>query len=118
MSGTVTQIMKILIFFILVILLLSVIGLIVSWWQAVSYREYAVDELKRYGGVTTEAIASLEEYSENNYGGRYKVVSRDGNDKKPWGETILFTVEGQSVGDLYFPPALIKVNGVSVSQVR
>ena len=119
MQGTVANIFKILFFFVILMVIISAISYGLFFNQAIGYKQYIGDQISREGGLTTSAMANLDEYSANNYSSRFKVVSESGNAKQPYGAEVKYHIEG-TMNESFFnlPAELVKLSGVGVSKVR
>ena len=84
-----------------------------SFKQQVSY------QIERSGGLTTEAVQSLKEYSEKNYKGSFTVKSDLLNKKVNFGDIVDYQVVGKfDIILLPLPEVTMTFSGSGVSQVR
>lgn len=110
---------KILFFFVILMVILTAITYGMFLNQAIGYKQYIGDQIAREGGLTTTAMANLDEYSANNYSSRFKVVSESGSEKQPFGTQVAYHIEG-TMNESFFnlPATMVKLDGVGVSKVR
>lgn len=84
-----------------------------------NYKQQVNYEIERHGGLTTEALEALEEYSEDNYGGRFSVESDLVYEQVPFGEAVDYKVIADV--DMVLIPIELepwKFEGTGVSYVR
>lgn len=105
--------------FLLIIAMVGVLLYIVGLMQSVSYKDYINAQIQREGGLTQQAMANIETYGEEQYGSKFKVISESGSDKKPYGESVNYRIEGRVGGDVAnAPSSFIRSKGSSISKVR
>lgn len=119
MNATVQEIFKPVIWFIMLVFFLSVFFYAVSFSQAIGFKSYVNGQINREGGLTSQAMANINEYNANIYNSKFKVVSDSGTDKKEYGDSVSYTISGEvgAVG-LNLPLKLVSVSGSSISKVR
>lgn len=94
MDGLIMEFFKWLTAFALMILGLVVFGFLFQIGETPTFKQHVAYEIERNGGLTTEALSSINSYSETRFKGRYKVVSDQMNLEVPFGEIVEFTVVG------------------------
>lgn len=110
---------KIFISFVLVAFLIGVTGFAIGHSQAVNLKTYVEDQINREGGLTPSAQEHITNYVDENYGGKFSVVSNSGNDKKPYGEKTEFTIKGElTMNVLNLPATLVTATGEGTSRIR
>lgn len=84
-----------------------------------NFKQQVNYEIERNGGLTSDAVANLEEYSETYYKGQFEVVSDQLYQKVEFGEAVDYTVEA-SIKIRLFPLADVPMSfaGTGISHVR
>ncbi|EPY6472537.1 hypothetical protein ACWO4B_003234 [Clostridium sporogenes] len=84
-----------------------------------SYKQQINYQIERNGGLTTEAVNNLREYSKKNYQGRFKVDSDLIYQKVSFGDNVDYTIIGTFKIPIFpLPDVELIFNGNGVSQVR
>lgn len=102
------------------VLFMVSVGLFVFQLQDINtYKQQVNYQIERKGGLTTEAIEELNDYSSNNYKGRYKVSSKSSQTKQPFGTSVEYTVVATIPISIFpVPDFVMEFEGNSVSQIR
>lgn len=114
--------MEILKMFVLVLGIAFLISVIVLGMQISDYNSFKQQvnyQIERNGGLTKEALANINEYSDEYYNSRFRVESDRLGEKVSYGETVDYTIIGTFDGVIMPVPEFeIPFKGTGVSQVR
>lgn len=90
-----------------------------SYSQALGFKSYVSDQIKREGGLTNSAMSNINKYCSEQYKSKFTVVSDSGSGKQPYGTVVNYHIQGNIGGNMFNLPAVfIKVYGSGVSMVR
>lgn len=107
-------------FFIWGIMLLFIVVFVIYFKQISdnnAFSQYTSDVISRYGGLTDEAMAQLQDYNETYFDGRY-VIEVASEEKESYGTVVQYTVVAK-LRILYFDlPADLKFSGIAVIKMR
>lgn len=88
--------------------------------ETTTFKQHVAYEIERNGGLTTEAVQSINAYSNDHFKGRYVVESNQMYQEVDFGEVVDFTVIGtytpkyfDFIGEYEIPS-----NGFAVSMTR
>lgn len=85
-----------------------------------TYRQQVNYQIERKGGLTTEAVTELKEYSTKQFHGWYTIESTQLGKKAAFGDTVAYTIKA-TYPILFLPNNLsvkIGIEGQAPSQVR
>lgn len=104
-------------FFLITIITVFVIALI-QMGEKNDYQQYANLQIERHGGLTTEAVTIINQYSEDNYNGRF-VITTTPSEKVPIFENVIYTYT-MNIQPLIFDWDILTFNfeGQATSLVR
>src|SRR5690554_6613495 len=98
-------------------LMLSVMGIMAQVSDNNKFSDEAGNIISRYGGTTQEAHEEINNFSQETFNGRYKVLSEDTSIYK-YGEKIEFMIEGKIKVFFFEIPVHLKYKGNTISKVR
>lgn len=91
---TIGQWITLIIFFTIVLLLISVGTFIFEFNATNSFKQYVNYQIEREGGLTPEALSIIETENNAYYGGRYTLSSPQLNQSINYGEKVKYTIDG------------------------
>lgn len=93
MSEDIQELFQVVFVWLWAIFLLFVVGIsILTINQYANFQETANQVISRHGGVTNKVVSTLDTMSNNYYGGKFAVKSRD-NSTKHYGDVIDYDIE-------------------------
>lgn len=101
----------------LIIMAVFIFGIQVG--EGTSYKNQVNHYIERYGGLTNQAIQELNTYSNEYYGGRFRIESPQINQSATFGEVVDYKIIGK-FNPVYFSVGEIEIpwSGQAVSLVR
>lgn len=77
-------------------------------------------QIERNGGLTSEALAKIDEHARENFRGRYTIDSSKKNQKVDYGTSVDYQLKGTFEVQLFpiIPDITMYFNGTGVSQIR
>lgn len=102
-----------------ILALMAVVIFSIQVGEITTYKNQVNYQIERSGGLTEEVLTNLTEYSNELYGGRFRVESPQLNTKVTYGETVDYTVIG-TFKPIYFSISEIEIpsSGQAVSLIR
>lgn len=105
--------------FILFMLIFSVVIFFIQVGDFNTFKQQVNYQIERQGGLTESALEEINDFSKNNYNGRFTVESELLNEKVDYGEAVDYEVIGTFKFNVFdLPEVNIPSNGTGVSQVR
>lgn len=119
MDSFISLLLKILMLFMAFIMMICFILFGIELSDISNYKQYVNYTIERNGGLTSEAVREIEEYSEKHVHGRYEVSSEKMGQKVKYGEKVLYQVKCKYYLYGILPKEVVfDVKGEAVSQVR
>lgn len=91
-EGSISTIVRIFITFLSVMVLAGIGISLFQLQQTNHFKQYVNYEIERNGGLTSQAMQRINNYSQEHFNGRFKVQSSQGNQKYPYGSVIEYKV--------------------------
>ncbi|WP_077356031.1 DUF4320 family protein [Virgibacillus halodenitrificans] len=118
-EGTIMELVK---WFIGLFLIMMIVALAVFLFQmgdVNTFKQQVNYQIERNGGLTQEAMASINDYSERYFNGRFTVESDLLNTRVNYGDTVDYKVNGVfEIVIFAIPDVKMQFAGTGVSQVR
>jgi hypothetical protein len=98
-------------------IILTIAGAAIQYGEKSDFKQYVNNSIERNGGITDTALTDIQNYSDEAFNGRFKMLST--SDKKSYGEQLNYEFE------MYITPIFmdfeiitIKDTGSASSKVR
>ncbi|GED65580.1 hypothetical protein [Lysinibacillus fusiformis] len=117
MDGIVSFLGKIALTVVCTLFMLTIGAVVIQLGEKNDYQQYANNSIERFGGLTNEALTDIENYSNDNFNGRFVMQTSTG--KKSYGEDILYKYQ-MIIKPVFMDFEVIKLNfkGSASSKVR
>uniref|UniRef100_UPI00344D5710 hypothetical protein n=1 Tax=Carnobacterium sp. TaxID=48221 RepID=UPI00344D5710 len=118
-EGAIMEIVKWFLYLMLIVMLVSATLFFFQVGDTNNFKQKVNYEIERQGGLTEEAVQTLNKYSEKNFDGRYTVESEKLNQKVAFGEIVDYQVKAKfNIAIIPIPDINMEFSGSGVSQVR
>ncbi|GAF66458.1 hypothetical protein BTS2_3359 [Bacillus sp. TS-2] len=119
MEGNIMALVKMFLIALGVALIVSVAVFMFQISQVNNFKQYVNYQIERNGGLTNEAISSIDNYSNEHYTGRFKVFSPYLYEKQPYGSIIPYEITGSFTFLFFeFEDVELPAKGSAISLVR